>query len=94
MDLVFLGHRNATITIALLAAFFSVTKSTARLKPGGTERRATRTKPETFRNLSPARMKDKALVQCVLAYLSSSLSLFLVARNPCVCNTPETSLDT
>jgi len=31
VDLLFLGHRDTTITIALLAAFFSVTKNTARL---------------------------------------------------------------
>ena len=37
VDLLFLGHRDTTITIALLAAFFSVTKNTARPKPGGTE---------------------------------------------------------
>jgi len=30
VDLLFLGHGDATITIALLAAFFSVTKNTAR----------------------------------------------------------------
>jgi len=31
VDLLFLGHRDTTITIAQLAAFFSVTKNTARL---------------------------------------------------------------
>jgi len=33
----FLGHRDTTITIALLTVFFSVTKNTARPKLGGTE---------------------------------------------------------
>src|SRR5713226_2473986 len=37
VDLLFLGHRDTTITIALLTAFFSVTKNTARPKLGGTE---------------------------------------------------------
>ena len=37
MDLLFLGHCEATITIALLAAFFRVTRIAALSKPYGTE---------------------------------------------------------
>jgi hypothetical protein len=49
MDLLFLGHRDAKTTLVLFAAFFRATKNTAQPKPGGTERRTTRIKPETFR---------------------------------------------
>ena len=55
-------------------------------KPGGTEPDI----PQTIAN----RMKGQLLVLCELAYLSSFSSLFLVATNPCVCDTPEASLDT
>ena len=86
MDLLFLGHRDTTITIAPLAPFFRLTKNTARPKPGGTEPDVSQT--------TANRMKGQLLVLCELAYLSSFSSLFLVATNPCVCDTPEASLDT
>ena len=98
MDLLFLGRGDTTITIAALAAMFSADKEYRPAESG--RHRETRNTDQALRlrNLSATRMKGQVLVQRVLAYLSSSssssLSLFLVATNPCVCNFPKESLET
>jgi len=65
VDLLFLGHRNPTITIALLALFLGVTKNTARPEPGGTEltRNADQAqrRPESYVR---SKVKGKALGPC------------------------------
>lgn len=89
MDLLFLGHRDATITIALLAAFFSATKNTARLKPGGTEPtrnadQAQRRPQFDVRSKAKARLWVSALTLFVFSLVVVTL-LFSPAHQETVC---------
>src|SRR6266478_6889838 len=93
------GRANPTLsardTFHLVIASATSLAGPTGLRPGGTE--LTRNVDQAQRlplSIGSSNERTKRLVQCGLPYLSSSSSVFLVATNPCVWDTPEATLDT